>query len=74
VQPVTDIPIFFKYNLSPTHDVVEPSGETDHVASTSSSARTQVTQPGPGTSRPNKRKRKGDELLLLEAKRFLGAR
>jgi hypothetical protein len=57
-----------------THDVVEPSGETDHVASTSSSARTQVTQPEPGTSRPNKRKRKGDELLLLEAKRFLGAR
>jgi hypothetical protein len=35
---------------------------------------TQVVPAEPETSRPNKRKRKGDELLLLEAKRFLGAR
>ncbi|XP_068895839.1 uncharacterized protein [Tenebrio molitor] len=53
------------------HDLVEPGGETDHVPGTS--GQTQVAQPEPGTSRPNKRKRKGDELLLLEAKRFLGA-
>jgi hypothetical protein len=56
------------------HDVVKPSGEAHHVPSTSTSGTTQVAQPEPGTSRPNKRKRKGDELLLLEAKRFLGAR
>ncbi|KAJ3636565.1 hypothetical protein MTP99_000098 [Tenebrio molitor] len=57
----------------PLHVPLESSAET-HDASSTSSDTTQAADPNPETSRPNKRKRKGDELLRLEAKRFLCAR
>jgi hypothetical protein len=64
----------FRLQGEATHEVpLESSAET-HDASSTSSDTTQAADPNPETSRPNKRKRKGDELLRLEAKRFLCAR
>jgi hypothetical protein len=61
----------FRLQGEATHEVPP---EEPLESSASSSDTTQVVPAEAETSRPNKRKRKGDELLLLEAKRFLGAR
>jgi hypothetical protein len=61
----------FRLQGEATHEVPP---EEPLESSASSSDTTQAADPNPETSLPNKRKRKGDELLMLEAKRLLGAR